>query len=537
MFVAVVAVGSTACAPDPPKGSSSPAVKEDTKSATKTPDPPNKPKPPAPGDVGQVQAEPPISPTSPKLSGMDPTSTTASGAGAAQIDITLTGNQFAPDAVIGFGDQSLKPLSATSTEIKVRVPAVLLGNAATLPVKVLNPPAKGGTSNTLSFTVTSANVVLNLSGINPSSAEQGGAGQIALEVTGSGFTQSSRVRFNGLDLRTSFRGASALQAVLPSTMLQLAGTVSITVFDPQGNAVSAPRSFAVRAKPAAASTSTASPTSPGAASTCKFNCADFGYASGQCFQDFTCKNGCLVEGKCPAAAAPSCKYRCSSYDYVAGQCVGDWACRDDGCLVPKTCGDATSASANGGTGTSTCEYACNDPSGAWSYSAGECKDNYECGSDNCLHTKVCATTATATAAAACEYPCNDPNGAWSYSTGQCSAGYECEADGCLQAKVCSGTASQTASCEYACVDPAGAWSYSPGECTAGYACQSDGCLHQQVCTSAVDSTPTVSSVGGSSCTYPCVDPDCAYSYAENECSAGYCCFSGCLIASTATFEL
>src|SRR5262249_2902448 len=162
----------------------------------------------------------------------DPTSAPASA--TALVDLKLTGSQFVTDAMVGFGDQSVKPTSATATEITVRIPAALLANAGTLPIKVQNPPTKGGASNALSFTVSSATTTLTLTAVSPAAAEQGTSRTLSLSVSGTGFSKSSRVRFNGTDLKTTFKSASELNASLPGSLLRLSGSLAVTVFDPQG---------------------------------------------------------------------------------------------------------------------------------------------------------------------------------------------------------------------------------------------------------------------------------------------------------------
>jgi len=309
---------------------------------------------PAPGEADTNAPSSPVSPTSPKLDAMDPSSVPASAAEGTTIDVTLSGSQFASDAQVSIGSENVKPLSASSTQIRVRLPAIVLSRAGAVPVKVLNPPSAGGPSNALSFTVTTASAQIALSNIDPSTAIAGATTSLTLDVTGSGFTMNSRVRFNGSDVKTVFGSSKSLTATIPSGMLKLAGRVSVTVFD--GSTVSTPKTFTISK---AASTSA-----------CDYSCTEYGYSNGQCYQDWTCKsNGCLEQQACTASTS-SCQYKCADYGYAKGQCYEDWTCQSNGCLTAQSCGGGSAA---------TCDYLCSD----YGYGADECADGWCC-VDGCL---------------------------------------------------------------------------------------------------------------------------------------------------------
>jgi hypothetical protein len=339
---------------------------------------------------------------------------------------------------------------------------------------------------------------------------------VTLAATGTGFNNKMRVRFNGSDITTVGSTGSSITATVPATLLRLAGQVSVTVFDPASGAVTSPQMFSIDRAQAT-----------GTAAACQNRCADFGYKADQCYDDWQCgANGCLTAQKC----APACKYRCSDYDYQPNQCFDGWVCTN-GCLAPKTC-STSGTTAKSATTTTTCTYPCNGD--AWSYSVGECKDNYECGTDNCLKAKVCASSTSTNTATACEYPCNDAAGLWSYAAGECKSGYECGSDGCLHAKTCSADtqpSTGTGACEYPCNDPEGFWTYAAGECRDGYECGADNCLHQKTCAAQATDTTTTTTTTNAACTYPCVDPEGAWAYASGECRDGYCCstINNCLV--------
>ncbi len=371
-LVAALAIGSVACTSKAP--SSSPGTKSgkngsnvpgegDTSSkgggssSSSTP-------PPSGADTGTNAPSSPVSPASPKLDSMSPTSAQASAAEAAQVDVTLSGANFASDANVSVGGQSVKPTSAASTQIVVRLPASVVAQAGSVPIKVLNPPKEGGASNSLAFTVTSAAAAVKLAAIDPTSAEAGATSAVSLDVTGSGFTTTSKVRFNGGDVKTAFVSATELTATVPTTMLKIPGSVSVTVHDAAGTVVSSPQTFTIMKATAA--------------STCDYACADYGYSTGQCFEDWTCGNdGCLTQQACTQPT--TCEYKCADYNYTAGQCFEDWTCGDDGCLTQKACdaSSGSSSSSSGGSssgGASACDYACAD----YGYADGECSAGWCC---------------------------------------------------------------------------------------------------------------------------------------------------------------
>jgi C1A family cysteine protease len=68
--------------------------------------------------------------------------------------------------------------------------------------------------------------------LEPSSAHKGGSAFI-LTVDGANFVAASRVRFNGMDCNTTFVSNTLLTAQIPDTALMDAGTVDVSVFNPE----------------------------------------------------------------------------------------------------------------------------------------------------------------------------------------------------------------------------------------------------------------------------------------------------------------
>ena len=70
-----------------------------------------------------------------------------------------------------------------------------------------------------------------LNSISPASA-MAGSGDLTLTVTGSDFTSSSKVRWNGTDLATTFIGDTQLSAVVPASHLASVQTAQVAVYTP-----------------------------------------------------------------------------------------------------------------------------------------------------------------------------------------------------------------------------------------------------------------------------------------------------------------
>jgi uncharacterized repeat protein (TIGR01451 family) len=101
---------------------------------------------------------------------------------------------------------------AGATTITATLPAALGGNSATATVNVNNP-------------------VPAITTIAPDSATAGDPG-FALTVNGSDFVDGAVVRWNGADRLTTFVNDTQLTASIPAGDIAVAGTASVTVFNP-----------------------------------------------------------------------------------------------------------------------------------------------------------------------------------------------------------------------------------------------------------------------------------------------------------------
>lgn len=90
-----------------------------------------------------------------------------------------------------------------------------------------------------------SNLAPVLSGISPNTAPEAGSG-FTLTATGSDFSPSSVIRWNGSPLATTFVSGTTLTATVPASLIATAGTPTVTVFTPTpGGGTSAGQTFTV----------------------------------------------------------------------------------------------------------------------------------------------------------------------------------------------------------------------------------------------------------------------------------------------------
>ncbi len=190
---------------------------------------------------------PPVAPpvSTPSITGVSP----ASGPAAGGTDITITGTQFLPGAVVRLGGQLAAVQSQTSTVLVARTPA---GPVGTTSVSVTNSDG-GGVTLASAFTYQAPPT---LSGVNPATGPTAGGTQVTL--SGANFKAGLVVRFGST--------VATIDSVTPSAVVvrtpaHPAGAVAITVQNPDGTSTQASQSFAYTAPPALPSISSFSPTS------------------------------------------------------------------------------------------------------------------------------------------------------------------------------------------------------------------------------------------------------------------------------------
>ena len=165
-------------------------------------------------------------------------------AGSAATTLQASGTGFVPGAKVVFGATDLTTTFTSSTALEATIPAGVLVNSGSVPIKVVNPAPGGGPSTTISFTI--ANPSASIQAINPSAAFVGSAA-FQLIVNGSGFIAGSNVLFNGAVLPTTFVSGNELHAAVAASSLTAAGDFPVAVSNPPpGGGVTAPVVFRVQ---------------------------------------------------------------------------------------------------------------------------------------------------------------------------------------------------------------------------------------------------------------------------------------------------
>jgi hypothetical protein len=238
--------------------------------------------------------------TAPTLIAIAPDAVTV-GTALQGLDITVTGKGFVAGTQLDLAGTMLPATVLSATQLAVHVPADRLTASGIFRVTIITKP--GSVSNPLELTVANPTSVV-VTTIAPASATAGEASPIALTVTGSGFVPTSVVRFNGASLTTTFTSSTQLTATITPSSLVDAGKFGVTVVN-GADVVSLPVSFEVKAAPVtdAGTSGGSGGASSGGNPACVYQCADYGYAPGQCYQDWYCipdgtYAGCLGQTQC-----------------------------------------------------------------------------------------------------------------------------------------------------------------------------------------------------------------------------------------------
>jgi len=178
----------------------------------------------------------------PTLSSILP-STAAVGSGA--FTLTVTGSNYNASSVVRWKGSNRTTTFISSTQLQAAIPASDITATGTAAVTVFNPTPGGGTSGSVTFTITATNPVPALSSISPTSAGAGGAA-FTLTATGTNFAITSVVRWNGSNRTTTFVSHTQLTAQISAADIATAGTVPVTVFTPTpGGGTSAASTFTI----------------------------------------------------------------------------------------------------------------------------------------------------------------------------------------------------------------------------------------------------------------------------------------------------
>jgi hypothetical protein len=144
--------------------------------------------------------------------------------------MTLSGQRFDSAAIVEWNATTLQIVSFSPDQIIVSVPAALLVAAGSASVRVVNPLAAGGASNSLSFTITSAAAPV-LRALTPASVTAGSPA-FTLTLLGSGFAPGATVGWGGTSLTPATIAPGQITLQVPAALVASVGSAAVTVVNP-----------------------------------------------------------------------------------------------------------------------------------------------------------------------------------------------------------------------------------------------------------------------------------------------------------------
>ncbi len=183
----------------------------------------DKQSPPTPGGNTAIE---PLNPA-PVLRTLSPSQIEV---GASALVLTANGINFNATSVLNFGGSAHSPIDSSETSITVVIPGSELASGI-VDVSIANPAPGGGTSGSLSFTVTETrNPVPVISSVSPQSVTVGSAG-VGLSIGGEGFIPGTALSLGGQTLNATITPTS-IDASIPADLLQVPGTLSGVIANP-----------------------------------------------------------------------------------------------------------------------------------------------------------------------------------------------------------------------------------------------------------------------------------------------------------------
>lgn len=166
--------------------------------------------------------------------------------GSPAFTLTVNGTGFVNGSVVRWDGQDRVTTFVSATQLTSQILASDTIGVGQASVTVFNPSPGGGLSNVAMFTITQPNCpVPALNSISPTSVSAG-AVAFALTANGSSFCSTSKVRWNGQDLATTFTSSTQLTAQVTTDLVAGVGTAQVTVFTPTpGGGTSAARTFTI----------------------------------------------------------------------------------------------------------------------------------------------------------------------------------------------------------------------------------------------------------------------------------------------------
>ena len=164
----------------------------------------------------------------PTVSSLAPNSATAGGPA---FTLTVNGTNFVSGSSVRWNGAARTTTLVSATQLTAAIAAADIAVAGTVPVTVVNPDAS--VSNASTFTISNA-AAPTVSSLSPNSATAGGPA-FTLTVNGTNFVSGSSVRWNGAARTTTLVSATQLTAAIAAADIAVAGTVPVTVVNPDAS--------------------------------------------------------------------------------------------------------------------------------------------------------------------------------------------------------------------------------------------------------------------------------------------------------------
>lgn len=182
----------------------------------------------------------------PTLTSIAPASATA---GASAFTLTVNGSNFVSGSVVRWNGSNRTTSFVSATTLTAAISAADIAASGSNTVTVFTATPGGGTSAGQTFIVNTpsqVNPAPVLTQLSPVRANPGGSG-FTLTLQGSGFTNQSVVRWNGVARTTTYISASEIRASISSGDIAAAGLRTVSVVTPApGGGASTPLTFFVQ---------------------------------------------------------------------------------------------------------------------------------------------------------------------------------------------------------------------------------------------------------------------------------------------------
>jgi hypothetical protein len=151
--------------------------------------------------------------------------------GRSGFTLTVNGTGFVQGAQIAVNGATRLTTFVNNAQLTAQITTAEVANVGSLNIQVINPAPGGGSSNIVALLIRDTNPLPRLTALSPDTVLAGGPG-FTLVITGTGFSDESVVRVNGLDRQTSFVSETTLAAQITAADVALGGALSINVFNP-----------------------------------------------------------------------------------------------------------------------------------------------------------------------------------------------------------------------------------------------------------------------------------------------------------------